>query len=325
MIIFNQTDAMTLPELAEYSEEYPALFYLGDDGAAGADAEFVVEGRRLPVHSSVLGAASQVLGELFASRQNGVSRRGVAAAPAGVPNGHILDPATHLEVAMSDSLVLAREELSLEGFTLKRVAHFLRFTYWPAELEALDLQLPGAAKTLSACARLAHQLAMPALLDRLDARMEEAVGAHQATLQRLMDWAAVAEECGLRRLWIKCVREIACTLARTREGGCTVRTVSSRDLLARFHSSPQLCKVPSAATLAPGADAAKLAAHDVELLKGMSIKGQLAVMAALLAALHKTSSEDPAALVPPEASLAAALPGIWKLRSAPDSPAGELA
>jgi len=49
-----------------------------------------------------------------------------------------------------------------------------QFLYYPAEVSALDFQLPGAAKTLSACARLASALEVPQLLEVLDARMEAA-------------------------------------------------------------------------------------------------------------------------------------------------------
>ncbi|KAI3426848.1 hypothetical protein D9Q98_006794 [Chlorella vulgaris] len=313
----------SLPAVKSYTDEQAWEFYLGDAGAGGADWEFVVEGVRLPVHSLVLIPQSGVLSGVQA---DGGGVRGPTPRASAHINGHLLDHATHLEVVMSDSLALGRDEQSLAGFTLKRVAHFLRFAYWPSELAALDIQIPGAAKTLSACARLAHQLDMPTLLDRLDARMEEAVGANQATLQRLVDWCTVAEECGLRRLWTKCIRQVALALARAPSGGCTVRSMSSQDLLAKMQAaSISLARAaPSDDQLAPGADAATTAVRDVALLKNMSPMGQLAVMAVLLAAL-RTVGEDPDALVPGEDSLAAALPAIWRMHSAPGSPAAELA
>ena len=40
----------------------------------------------------------------------------------------------------------------------------------------MDYLLPGAARTLSACARLAHRLRREVLLERLDLRMEAAGG-----------------------------------------------------------------------------------------------------------------------------------------------------
>lgn len=177
---------------------------------------------------------------------------------------------------MSDQLP-AGHPRSLEGYTRKRVAHFLRFLYHPTEVTAIDFHLPGAAwgwrgagggegvwrtvvaagpgccacaaaslffplapvlatgslvawsprsalclhtmgarrhawppytrtlradaaccpprcpagaaKSLSACARLANALEVPQLLDELDARMEE-TGGHpgmrqgQAALRR---------------------------------------------------------------------------------------------------------------------------------------------
>ena len=46
----------------------------------------------------------------------------------------------------------------------------------PPQVGRLDYGLPGAARTLSACARLAHQLRMEVLLERLDLRMEGAGG-----------------------------------------------------------------------------------------------------------------------------------------------------
>lgn len=134
-----------------------------------------------------------------------------------------LMPPRPLQVLCSD-LIPASSDRSLSGATLKRVAHFLRFAYDPAEVRgvagvggcgknpvwsgwcgdggqqsalqalprlhrptppaspppkraqvaAIDVQLPGAAKSLSAAARLAHQMGGPELLEALDLKMEEA-------------------------------------------------------------------------------------------------------------------------------------------------------
>lgn len=51
-------------------------------------------------------------------------------------------PTTHLQIVMTDQLP-AGHPRSLEGFTLKRVAHFLRFLYHPSEVTAIDFHLPG--------------------------------------------------------------------------------------------------------------------------------------------------------------------------------------
>lgn len=128
-------------------------------------------------------------------------------------------PASAPQIVCTDQLP-AGHERSLEGVTLKRLVHFLRFAYHPEEVrpwgrqggvarcggvsgrmpqhyccrrvsalsqrcpssrrrpsrqvETIDFLMPGAAKSLSAAARLAHQLDMPALLEALDARMEAA-------------------------------------------------------------------------------------------------------------------------------------------------------
>lgn len=52
-----------------------------------------------------------------------------------------------------------------------------------------------------------------------------------------MDWTHIAEGCGLRRLYSKCVREIAATLARARKG-VGPRTMSSQNLLADLPMGP---------------------------------------------------------------------------------------
>lgn len=77
------------------------------------------------------------------------------------------------------------------------------------------------------------------------------------TLQRLMDWAAVAEECGLTKLWTKCVREIAITLARGRKG-LHPRATSKASLL-NGDLKPGVTPAP--------ADGTKTAVHDVALLR----------------------------------------------------------
>ncbi len=133
----------------------------------------------------------------------------------------------------------------------------------------MDYLLPGAARTLSACARLAHRLRMEVLLERLDLRMEAAggwvgcwlgvglgkgewvsrwvgghprvcmcfsknrreawlpadascslcspivpasplaVGSHQATLQRLMDWTQVRSGGHCLVLAVRCAAAAA--------------------------------------------------------------------------------------------------------------------
>jgi hypothetical protein len=161
-----------LPAFSAYSDDDAWQFFLGPDGAGGADWEFMVEGHSLPVHSAVLAPQSRVLTDVLEEWQ----AAGCRPAPRSTSNAHLLDHSTQLQVVMSDSIVLARESQSLAGFTLKRVAHFLRFAYWPDQLAALRLDLPGAAKTISAAARLANQLDMPVLLGRLEARMDEAGG-----------------------------------------------------------------------------------------------------------------------------------------------------
>lgn len=208
---------------------------------------------------------------------------------------HLASNGLHLHVACSDALPVG-SELSLDGFTLKRLAHFLRFTYHPDEVGRVDYLLPGAARTLSACARLAHRLRMEVLLERLDLRMEAAVAARQATLQRLMDWTQVAEECGLKRLWTICIREICVTLCRGKKG-VGPRTVSSKDLQGAIGVVP-----------AP-TDGMQTAVHDVALLKDLSLKAKLSIMATLLASLRRQQG-DPSELVPPEAALATALPAM---------------
>ncbi|PSC69803.1 BTB POZ domain-containing 9 isoform A [Micractinium conductrix] len=170
-----------------------------------------------------------------------------------------------LKVVMSD--LLPESSRSLAGYTLKRVVHFLRFLYHPQEV--------GDS------------------------------GQPQAHLQRLLDWCEVADKCGLTRLWTKCVREVAVTLARARMG-VSPRSTSQADL--------SLAVDPSAEAAA--ADGTKTAVHDVALLRNISPRAQLAVMATLLASLRKVAG-DPSTLVPTEASLAASLPALVVPESPP--------
>lgn len=295
-----------LPDFGAYREDRPSDFYLAGDSEllSRADGVFVVEGSMLPVHTVLL---KQRCG-LFA----GLKGHGCAAiGGAGIPLVY-RDPAVGaLDIVMSDQLPSGHPR-SLEGFTLKRVAHFLRFLYHPSEVTVIDFHLPGAAKTLSACARLANALEVPQLLEELDARMEETVDSKAPTLQRLMDWAAVAEECGLTKLWTKCVREIAITLARGRKG--LHPRATSRGNLLNGGAPPAVESVKAAALAGP--DCTKTAVHDVALLRDLTPHTQLAVMATLLASLRKVPG-DPSNLVPEEDSLVAALP---ELQPSPESP-----
>jgi hypothetical protein len=190
-----------LPPFESYNDDDPVAFYLSENVRTeleeGADAVFLCEGRALPVHSAVLSVASGALRDFFDAKQqangngNGVHHSLASAAHLG-SSYHLSSNGVHLQVACADTLPAGSDsERSLEGFTLKRLAHFLRFTYHPDEVGRVDYLLPGAARTLSACARLAHRLRMEVLLERLDLRMESAVGARQMTLQRLMDWTQV--------------------------------------------------------------------------------------------------------------------------------------
>lgn len=287
-----------LPDFCAYREDRPSDFYLAGDPEllSRADGVFVVEGTMLPVHTVLL---KQRCG-LF----SGLKGHGCAAVGgAGIPLVYRDPSVGALDIVMSDQLP-AGHPRSLEGYTRKRVAHFLRFLYHPTEVTAIDFHLPGAAKSLSACARLANALEVPQLLDELDARMEETVDSQAPTLQRLMDWAAVAEECGLTKLWTKCVREIAITLARGRKG-----------LHPRATSRANLLNGDAAAVMAVP-DGTKTAVHDVALLRDLTPRTQLAVMATLLASLRKVPG-DPSNLVPEEDSLVAALP---ELQPMPESP-----
>ncbi|KAI7840616.1 hypothetical protein COHA_005638 [Chlorella ohadii] len=295
-----------LPPFEAYNDDDPVAFYLSENVRTeleeGADAVFLCEGRALPVHSAVLSVASGALRDFFDSQTaqqangngNGI-HHGLASAAHLGSLYHLSSSGVNLDVVCADTLPSSTER-SLEGFTLKRLAHFLRFTYHPDEVGRVDYLLPGAARTLSACARLAHRLRMEVLLERLDLRMEAAVGSHQATLQRLMDWTQVAEECGLKRLWTKCIREICVTLSRGKKG-VGPRTTSSKDLQGALAAVP------------PPSDNMHTAVHDVALLKDLSLKAKLSIMATLLASLRRQPG-DPSELVPPEACLASALPAM---------------
>ena len=83
---------------------------------------------------------------------------------------------THHPRSCHPAQVILSDHHGLEGFSLKRMAHFLRLAYWPDEVATLSLDAPGVGKSLSACALLAHQLEVPGLLDKLVARMERAGG-----------------------------------------------------------------------------------------------------------------------------------------------------
>ncbi|KAL4443227.1 hypothetical protein ABPG75_010964 [Micractinium tetrahymenae] len=159
-----------LPDFGTYREDHPSDFYLAGDPEllSRADGVFVVEGYMLPVHTVLL---KQRCG-LFRS----LSGHGCAAiGGAGIPLVYRDPSVGALDIIMTDQLP-AGHPRSLEGFTRKRVAHFLRFLYHPSEVTAIDFHLPGAAKSLSACARLANALEVPQLLEVLDARMEETGG-----------------------------------------------------------------------------------------------------------------------------------------------------
>lgn len=295
--------ASMLPELSEYREDDPEALYLGGDFEllARADGVFIVENVALPVHTVLLKERCGLMKRLL---KNGSK---AALGTGGIPLVHHVAAGHVLEVIMCDALT-SESPRSLEGFTLKRVAHFLRFLYHPAEVSTVDFGLPGAAKSLSACARLAFRLEVGPLLEALDAHMEETVDAHQPPLHRLMDWAAVAEECGLTRLWTKCVREIAVTLARGRKG-VSPRSTSQLNLSACNEGEQVMTPT----------DATRTAVHDVLILQDMTPKTQMAVMATLLASLRKVPG-DASHLVPHEASLAAALPTL----TPNGSPAAEL-
>lgn len=65
---------MELPDLGSFDSGQPEAFYLGqgaEELQATADAQLVVEGQRLQVHSQVLSVQSRVLRSLFAARAEG--------------------------------------------------------------------------------------------------------------------------------------------------------------------------------------------------------------------------------------------------------------
>lgn len=83
-----------LPPFAAYTDDDAWQFFLGPDGAGGADWEFMVEGHSLPVHSAVLAPQSRVLTDVLEEWQ----AAGCRPAPRATSNAHLLDHSTQLQV-----------------------------------------------------------------------------------------------------------------------------------------------------------------------------------------------------------------------------------
>lgn len=125
-----------------------------------------------------------------------------------------------------------------------------------------------------------------------------------------MDWAAVAEECGLTKLWTKCVREIAITLARGRKG-----------LHPRATSRANLLNGDAAAVMAVP-DGTKTAVHDVALLRvrlgrDVSVRNGLSVLRMQLQIPHEQRCGGSGAAAKPRAAPLACVLSVAPRRLSP--------
>lgn len=168
--------------------------HLPDDSLAALhDLAITLEGRRLPLHSSVLATQSAVLRSVFLSTDRG----GWAAAV----------------------------EAALAGASLRHATLCLRLAYAPHPLEALaalGVPEPEWAAALEGALRLADKLDMPLVMKLAEPHVMpktphyNTLGSH-VLLRSDVDvarWLVLATQTGLRTLEERCVRRLLGSLLR---------------------------------------------------------------------------------------------------------------